>query len=551
MISPHSKFISDINLAEILYKKNDFKASKKIYQKLLKNDLENIFFLEKIAGICIRLNQYEEATAYFSTLERLAPNNVLFVCNFAYALDKIGQFDLAIKVLNRAKEIDSSEISIYLNQTVSFCNLKKFDLAKESALHALKLEPLSAITLNNFGAVMQKLGDNASAKAAFETAASIDNSYMEAKINLAAVNILTKEYDKALFLLESELGRVDPESSTAKFLKVKLAYEYLRCGRLTEGWKCYEFALDREIPFENSRWPKRSFNKPKWVGQNIKGKTILIWGEQGIGDEIIFATCIKDLINEGCEIIIECQKRLVDSFARSFKNVKVRESDFSIISPFSSPNNDYDYHLPIASLMSFYRNNIHDFVNSAPYMIVNKNWAEEFENRLTISNKKYRIGICWRSGIINPERNPNNTSLLDWGSIFNLNNFEFVNLQYGECELELKAAEERFNINILRWSDLNLKDDIDKTLSLISRLDFVISIGSAVFSMAASVGVKVFVLLPQKTWDQFGTNYYPFFPNVEVFSPLKSDIQAEALEYVTQRIEEITSPPEDELQPKN
>ena len=175
----------------------------------------------------------------------------------------------------------------------------------------------------------------------------------------------------------------------------------------------------------------------------------------------------------------------------------------------------------------------------------------EFENRLTVSNKKYRVGICWRSGIINPERNPNNTSLLDWGSIFNLKNFEFVNLQYGECELELKAAEERFDINILRWSDLNLKDDIDKTLSLISRLDFVISIGSAVFSMAASVGVKVFVLLPRKTWDQFGTSYYPFFPNVEVFSPLQSDIQAEALKYVAERIEEMTSQPEDELQLKN
>lgn len=547
----HSKYSSAINLAEKFYQKNNFTASKKIYQKLHKADLTNILFLEKLARICVHLNQYEEAVAYFSSLERLSPNNVLFICNFAYALDKIGQFELALQVLNRAKEVDPEEISIYLNQTVSFCNLKKYDLAKESALKALKIQPLSAITINNLGSVLQKLGDYESAKIAFETAVSIDSKYMDARINLAAVNIQTANYDQALILLESELKKVDPISPSAKFLRVKLAYEYLRCGRLSEGWKCYELALDKEIPFENSRHPKRTFKKPKWNGENIKEKIILIWGEQGIGDEIIFATCIKDLINEGCQIIIECQKRLVNPFSRSFSNIKVRESSHITISPFLALNDDYDYHLPIGSLMSFYRNNINDFDQSTPYMLIDNSVANEFETRLINSNKKYRVGISWRSGLMNAERNSSYTSLLDWGPIFNFKNIEFINLQYGECESELKTVEEKFNINILRWTDLDLKDDIDSTLSLISRLDLVVTVGNAVFSMAASVGVKVLLLLPRKTYNQFGTSRFPFFPNIEVFSPLESNIQAEALQYIAQRIEEILNPSKDEAEFSN
>lgn len=551
MISHNSRHASDINAAQKLYKKNNFNEAKKIYQKLQKSDPKNIFFLEKLADVCIQLNQYEEATAHYSQLERLAPSNVLFICNFGYALDKIGQFELAIQVLNRAKEVDPTEISIYLNQTVSFCNLKKYELAKETALQALKIQPLSAITLNNFGAVLQKLGDYDSAKLAFDTAITIDSKYMDARINLAALNIQTANYDQALITLESELQKVEPLSPSAKILKIKLAYEYLRCGRLREGWKCYELALDSEVPFENSRVPKRTFKKPKWDGGNISGKTILIWGEQGIGDEILFATCINDLINEGCQIIIECQKRLINPFSRSFPNIMVRESNFSTISPFSSTYDDYDYHLPIGSLMSIYRNQIEDFARSTPFILVDNKSANEFEKRLTNSKKKYRVGISWRSGLMSAERNSGYTSLLDWGAILNLENIDFINLQYGECELELKYVEEKFDINILRWADLNLKDDIDETLSLISRLDFVITVGNAVCTMAASIGVKVLLIYPRKAWDQFGTSYYPFFPNIEVFSPLKSDIQAEALEYVAQRIEELTYPTEDELKPNN
>jgi hypothetical protein len=202
---------------------------------------------------------------------------------------------------------------------------------------------------------------------------------------------------------------------------------------------------------------KRTFNKPKWKGEDLKGKIILVWGEQGIGDEIIFSTCINDLINENCQIIIECQKRLVKPFARSFPSNLVRESSFNKNSPFSAEYNDYDFHIPMGSLMSFYRNDINSFKKSSPYIIVESNIASEFENRLVNSNKKLRVGISWRSGLMIAERNMSYTSLLDWGSIFNLKDIDFINLQYGDCESELKEAEEKFNIQILRWPDLDLK----------------------------------------------------------------------------------------------
>ena len=89
-------------------------------------------------------------------------------------------------------------------------------------------------------------------------------------------------------------------------------------------------------------------------------------------------------------------------------------------------------------------------------------------------------------------------------------------------------AENKFGVKILRWLDLDLKNDIDSTLALMSRLDAVVTVGTAVSMMAASIGVKV-ILMEQKNWSQLGTDYYPWFPNILVINPPKGGIVAECL----------------------
>ena len=543
MYHSQAKYKTQLQIAENYLNKNKLTEAKNIYLKILNTNHDNHHILEKIADICIQQQKYDEACVYFSKLERLDQNNVFHLTNFAFSLDKIGQFNLALQVLDRAKEVNPNEINIYLNETVTLCNLKRFEDARNSALHALKIQPYSAISFNNLGSVFQKLGDLDSAKIAFSAAVDIDPNYMDPRVNLAGLYGKYFQYENSKLEYEKILQDYPLlDKSTTKIIKVKMAYEYLRTGDLNKGWEYYELALDKDIPFENSRNPKRTFKKPKWSGEKLTNKTILVWGEQGLGDEIAFATCIHDLLSTDAKVIIECDSRLVKSFSRSFPKAIVRISSFKNDHTLLATNDDFDYHIPMGSLMSHFRKTIEDFSSSKPYLLVCKTQASIFEERLLkIEKKKFRIGISWRSGLLHAERNINYTSILDWEQIFRLPNIEFVNLQYGECENELLLAEKKFDTQIIRWGDLDLKNDIDATFALISRLDYVISIGNAVAVMAASVGVPTLLACQPELWEQFGTNYYPLFPTVKLFPTEKNEIQAKSLDKISKFIFEITN----------
>jgi hypothetical protein len=137
---------------------------------------------------------------------------------------------------------------------------------------------------------------------------------------------------------------------------------------------------------------------------------------------------------------------------------------------------------------------------------------------------------------MSPARNSEYTSILDWGPIFSISNACFINLQYGDCEEELNQAEIKFNIEILRWNDLDLKKDIDNVMALIDCLDCVVTAGTAVFSMAGSLRKETYMFLNKSTWDMLGTKYYPWFDTVNVVLAPDKNITASALEPIAEMI---------------
>ena len=160
----------------------------------------------------------------------------------------------------------------------------------------------------------------------------------------------------------------------------------------------------------------------------------------------------------------------------------------------------------------------------------------KFKNRLKNHNAKLLIGICWRSETLSASRNSEYTSISDWGPIFSIPNACFVNLQYGECEEEIQQAEEKFNIKILRWNDIDLKMDIDDVMSLIDCLDIVITAGTAVFAMAGSIRKETYLYISKPGWDLLGTDYYPWFDTVKVFYPSAGEITALTLSVISNEI---------------
>jgi len=290
-----------------------------------------------------------------------------------------------------------------------------------------------------------------------------------------------------------------------------MSFEYLKQGMLPEGWDCYEGGFSHLVPVAGARHPRRQFAVPRWNGEMLNGKTLLVWREQGLGDELLFATCLHELEALGGNVIVECDKRLVEPFTRSFPHYTVRDEAFSPDQGMQSPYKDFDLHVPLGSLMKYFRRDIKDFERSGAFMKTDPAKVAKFAERLAPYKDDYRlVGICWRSGRLDPVRNLGYTTLDEWGEVLQTPGFKFVNLQYGDCETELKQAEEKYGVEILRWPDLDLKDHLDDVFALMVCVDVVVSVQTAVLMMAGVMGART-IGFRSGGWAYFGkTDFDPW-----------------------------------------
>lgn len=510
--------------------KGDLQAAKAGYLKVLAKYPNRIDLLNNIAKVCSQLNQNEEAVAYIGKVLALTPNDDTALVNSSFMEQRLGSLDSAETKLSKAIEINPNNFQAFANLTGLLIAKNQPEIALKAATAAMALNPGSAVASNNLGTVLTKLGDSTSARISFETALILDPNNEEAIFNLGSLEAASGNSIRAIEIYEAALKTSHKqEFDMSPRIRYALSYEYLNIGRIGDGWDYYDFGFNGMVPFEYRRSPNRTFPAPLWQGDDLKDKRILVWGEQGVGDEILFMTCLPDLAATGAQVIVECDYRLVQQVARSFPAFLVRAHQYKKIIGLPPFFEDYAYHIPMGSLMRIYRRSLSDFQQSGPYLIVSPEKSTEFETRLSAaSTARKRVGICWRSGKLDAERNTHYTALTDWGSIFSVPDCDFINLQYGDCEQELVEAENKFGIRILRWPDLDLKNNFDSTLALISRLDVVVSVGTAVSPMAAAVGVRV-LLMGGKGWPNLGSDYYPWFPNIQCIFPLQGGIVAECL----------------------
>jgi hypothetical protein len=239
----------------------------------------------------------------------------------------------------------------------------------------------------------------------------------------------------------------------------------------------------------------------------------------------MFGSMLPDLSSQEGKIIVECEPRLVEILQNSFPAYEVRAELYRAIYPFDCPKEDFDFQIPLASLGGIYRNTIEAFSGN-PYIKPLPDQILDFSNRLDILRRegKVLVGLCWRSGVVSPTRGANYTLIEDWERLLTNQRIVVVNLQYGKCEEELVAVEENLGITILRWPDVSLQNDQSKLAAILSNLDFVFSIGSAVAQLAGAVGTPTAMVALKPTWTSFGTDRYPFFSSIQLFCGIQNNI---------------------------
>jgi tetratricopeptide (TPR) repeat protein len=442
------------------------------------NNLGNIFY---------DTGQLDEAILYYKKAARLSPQSARTYYNLGVSLQDKGQLGEAICHYRKALSLNFETFGLFNNLGLAVQEKGQLGEAITYYQKAVKLNPNFAEGYYNLANGLRDSGQLDTAISCYRKALSINPEYVDAYINLGIAYRSKGVFDKAVEQYRMVLN-LKPENAEAH---LNLSLALLLTGNFEEGWEKYEWRWKIK---ENSSLAY-DLPRPSWDGASLEGKTLFVYTEQGIGDEIMFASCLPEIIDRAGLCIVACEKRLVPLFARSFPGAVVIEH--------FNKNNIYPGNLPppdmkiaIGSLPKFLRPNLSCFPKHKSYLTPDARKVSLWRDRFASLGKGMKVGISWRGGRKLYDRLTRSIGLEQWGRLFSLTGVQYINLQYGDCKKELKEAEETFGVVIHDWEDSDSLKDLDSFASQIAALDLVISVDNATVHLAGALGLPVWTLLP-------------------------------------------------------
>ncbi len=480
LTSNPNEFYLLVNLSTALVNTGEFlKAISNLDSAIKINpNLSNLHYNKALA--LKGLNQYPAAIKSYQEAIRIDPLNVQAISNLGFLYNEIKEFDLALNTYTQGISIESENASLFYNRGIVYENKNKFEEALGDYDKALAINPHFELCLFNKSGVLMQLGLIDKSLATINLVITLSPNNPKNYIKKAVILEELRDI-KGAFEIYDHVLKIQPENTE---VKAKKSFSTLALENFQEGWKLYE-----------NRWwnmTKIKSNKPELDNFNIKNKSILIWGEQGIGDQIIYASMLSDAFKTPNNFYVSIDTRLVELFRRSFflsKNVQFISSDKIV------HETNYDYHIPMASLGKFFRNHLEDFDRRPEAYLKADPERISFLSKGIKTNKNKICGISWKSK--NPQLGLSKSlALQQMLPILKLDNVTFVNLQYGETENEIKTLEEKFNIKIKSVGEVDNFNDLDGLTALVEACDFIVTSSNVTAHIAGALNKKTYLLLP-------------------------------------------------------
>lgn len=394
-------------------------------------------------GVALKaLGRYQEAVASFSAATGLRPDYFAALRNQAETLVVLKQPAAALACYERALQLEPADPLLYNNRSAMLRELGRYEEALLSAERALALQPHYPDALNNRGVVLGALGRHAEALQSFRAALALQPDNINAHWNLSLC--------------------------------------LLRLGEFAEGWREHEW-----------RWSKPeflqhiyNFPQPRWQGyEDIRGRTILLSAEQGLGDAIQFVRYVRLVEERGAKVLLFVPEPLVELFAASFPGLQVFSETVGL------PH--FDFQCPLLSLPLAFATRMETIPASVPYLQAPVSRVAAWEAQWRATEPK-QIGLVWAGNASHANNSNRSIPLRALASLLSNDNCRFFSLQKGMTQEDRMWLDGFPQVSIL---DETLKDFAD-TAAVISRLDLVITVDTAVAHLVGALGKPVWILLP-------------------------------------------------------
>lgn len=515
--------------------------------RLLQIEPRNVPALNEIGVLLAGQGHLDPAQRAFETALELDPSFEKAYRNLYATFYTGARYEEAAHIAKRAIEHISSDYRWNFRADLILCLWKSqvFDEARQLAEEIIKeLEHsktqkhreilLHAIT--NYGVILMQTEESDAAEAQFKKAIALAPEKVEPYVNLAKLDVYREDFQGAIDWFEKALA-IDPEHAElhnhlAIFLRdagrpdlalphhlsalaqspgnVEMRY-YLGITQFALG------QLQEAYPNWELRWSRReggtksSLPIPEWTGAPETGRSLLVYREQGIGDEIIFASCLPDLPHRFERILCVCHSKLKPLFARSFPQIEFRsgedvltEADVAVL----------DWQIAIGSLPPIVRPDISAFPPHPQLLVPDPLAVEKFRAELSLKRTALKIGIAWRSGMLSLNRRALYPYLDFWQALFDIPGITWVNLQYGDVSEELRKAEQQFGVSIVNFEGVDHFNDLDTSAALMKACDLVIGPDTSTTQIAAAVGTPTLRIYSGCDYFCLGTGHYPWFPSL-------------------------------------
>ena len=489
------------------------------------------------------LKQFDAALASYDKAIEIKPDYAEAHSDRGVALQELKRFEEAVSSYDRAIEIKPDYAVAYLNRGNALQELKQFDTSLASYDKAIEIKPDYAEAYYNRGNALKELKQFEKAVASYDRSIDIRLHYSEAYYNRGNALQELKQFDAALASYDKAI-EIKPDYAAA-FSNRGVTYHALK--RFEEAVSSYGMAIEIEPDFAKAyfnrglvrlglkdfqngfldykyRWDSTDFSSkpqkttiPSALKSGLKGR-LLIWAEQGLGDEIFYAGLLPTLYAEDVSITLSADKRLHPIYRRSFPKVDLLDKDILMN---SSVDTGFDVQAPVGDLgllQDIDASAIH--ASRSPYLMSDPVKRDSYRSTISAFGPGLVCGVAWKS--VNPKVGLDKSIGLDsFEPLLDLPGVRFINLQYGEVIEEFLHIKSKLSVDVHQVPGIDVFHDIEGLLALIDACDVIVTTSNVTAHLAGSIGKRAAVLVPHskgKMWYWHHNDERSFwYPSIRLF----------------------------------
>jgi Tfp pilus assembly protein PilF len=503
--------------------RHDYEKASERARQALEHDAENGVAWHLLAIALEKAGQFPLAIEAYEAALKWLPNELDICLDLGRLAQRMDGFNIAERLYRLYLAHNPWHVEVTNNLVCLLRDNNRYDEAEHLLQDVLQVTPDSPVLWNTLGSIRSDRGEMQDAITYFDQALSLDPDFHKSLYNRSTARAALGDLEGALSDIDAALALIDDPFEQAS-VDMSKGLILMRLGRLDEAFRAYEARLsphlDTGVTFlvRGERWK---------AADDLAGRCLWVIGEQGLGDEILFANVLPDVmeaIGPDGQLVISVDARLVPLFQTSYPTAQVKPHHTlrhqgrlvrAVIGAEQAPA--ADMWAPIGSLWQVFRRSVDAFPTRPAFLAADPDRVAHWRNVLAEIGTGPKVGLVWKSLKLDGFRHRYFSPFEALEPILRTPGVVFVNLQYGDTDEEMAWARAQ-GLSVWTPPEINLKDDLYELAALCQALDLVLGPPNATSNIAAACGVPWWAITAPDAWPRFGTDRYPTYPRTRVFA---------------------------------